>query len=308
MIELRRILCPVDFSESSRRALDFAVALARHYGSSITVLHAYSTTPVAAYAPGLPVLEPLILTEGDRQQLHDALRAFAAEESDLAARVEILVREGMPARVIVDEADPIAADLLVMGTHGRSGFDRLVLGSVTERVLRKARVPVLTVPPHRPDAAPAGPRLFTSILCPIDFSECSLHALDYAASLAQQTGAALTVMHVMSYQLIETPVIPDRFLADGRLTLSEYCQVQEEDLRRRVTEAAERAAQGRPVTALLAHGQPGPEVLRTAAAQKSDLIVMGVHGRGAVDLMLFGSTTHRVVREAVCPVLTVRQK
>ena len=92
------------------------------------------------------------------------------------------------------------ADLLVIGTHGRSGFERLVLGSVTEKVLRKASCPVLTVPKRLPDAVPVGPVLFKRILCPVDFSESSLHALSYAVSMAQEADGQLTVLHVVAHE------------------------------------------------------------------------------------------------------------
>ena len=90
----------------------------------------------------------------------------------------------------------MAADLVVMGTHGRSGFERLVLGSVTERVLRKSACPVLTVPKGIPDVA-TPPVLFNRIVCAVDFSDCSMHALNYAMSLAQEADAHLTVVHVI---------------------------------------------------------------------------------------------------------------
>jgi nucleotide-binding universal stress UspA family protein len=196
-----------------------------------------------------------------------------------------------------------------MGTHGRSGFDRLVLGSVTEKVLRKAECPVLTVPAHAPETVPATPVMFKRVLCSIDFSDSSMHALNYAMSLAQEADARLTVLHVMMYDLeVEAPEMYETVLADRRLTVADYRSRCEEYCRQRLQTAVPEAVRAYcAVETLLATGKPYREILRVAAEQQADLIVMGVHGRGAANLMAFGSTTQHVVRQATCPVLTLRQ-
>jgi nucleotide-binding universal stress UspA family protein len=189
MIEIRRILCPIDFSEYSRHALDHALAIARWYESTITVLHVFSATPVAAYAPGAPGFESIALTRADRDQLLVEIKRFIEAESNLGIPIEAIIREGNTASEILDQAADLKADLLIMGTHGRSGFERFLLGSITEKVLRKAKCPVLTVPRRHPDAVPATLVLFKQILCPVDFSDCSMQALNYAMSLAQEADA-----------------------------------------------------------------------------------------------------------------------
>jgi nucleotide-binding universal stress UspA family protein len=201
------------------------------------------------------------------------------------------------------------ADLLTIGTHGRSGFDRFVLGSVAEKVLRKASCPVLTVPRQAPDAVPVAPVVFKRILCPIDFSDSSMHALNYAMSLAQEADASLTVLHVMVYDLeIEAPEMYETVLADRRLSVTDYRRRCEEHSRERLRAAVpETVGAYCTVEVLLASGKPYREILRVAAEQQTDLIVMGVQGRGAADLMVFGSTTQHVVRQATCPVLTIRK-
>ena len=200
MIEIRRILCPIDFSDYSRRALDHAMAIARWYGSTVTALHVFSSAPVVASYPGPVVLEPIVLTAVGREELLAETKAFIDAEAVPGVRVEAVVREGQAAAEIADMAISMNADLLVIGTHGRSGFERLLLGSVTEKVLRKARCPVLTVPRRLPDAVPAGAVLYKRILCPVDFSASSLHALKYATSLAQESDGQLTVLHVVSHE------------------------------------------------------------------------------------------------------------
>jgi nucleotide-binding universal stress UspA family protein len=189
-----------------------------------------------------------------------------------------------------------------MGTHGVSGFERLVLGSVTEKVLRKARCPVLTVPRALPEAVPAGPVVFKRIVCAVDFSDCSLEALKYAVSLAQEADGQLTVVHVLTSQLV-----PDAVLADQHLSVLAYQRQREDEAQRRLAEAvpASAAAYCR-IESTMVRGKPWREIVGIAAARESDLIVLGVHGRGAVDLTFFGSTAHQVVRHVSCPVLTLR--
>jgi nucleotide-binding universal stress UspA family protein len=197
-----------------------------------------------------------------------------------------------------------------MGTHGRSGFDRLILGSVTEKVLRKAECPVLVVPRAVPGSMPATPVTFQRILCPIDFSDCSLHALNYALSLARPPAARLTVLHVMVYSMgEEAPEMYETLVSDSRLGLADLHRRFEDYSRERLASAVADAVgtSSATVETTLGVGKPYREILRVADEQQADLIVMGVHGRGPADLMFFGSTTNHVVRQARCPVLTVRK-
>jgi nucleotide-binding universal stress UspA family protein len=236
MIEIRRILCPVDFSEHSRRALDHAIAIARWYESTVTALHVFSAAPVAAYGPGPMVFEPIVLTPVDRDQLLADTRRFVEAESAPGITIETLVREGNAAAEILDQAASMNADLLVIGTHGRSGLDRILLGSVAEKVLRKASCPVLTVPKRLPDAVPAGPILYKRILCPVDFSDCSLHALEYALSMAQEADAQLIVLHVVSHEF-ENAADVAGMVDDTGMTIGDFLKTREEALRRRLQEA-----------------------------------------------------------------------
>jgi nucleotide-binding universal stress UspA family protein len=305
MIEIRRILCPVDFSDYSRRALDHAIAIARWYESTVTVLRVLSPVPVAAFGPGPVVLEPIVLTSVDRDQLLADTKAFAETESAPGITIKALVREGNAAEEILEQATSMKADLLVIGTHGRSGFERLVLGSVTERVLRKANCPVMTVPKRLPDAVPAGPLLYERILCPVDFSDSSLHALKYATSMAQEADGQLTVLHVVAHEFENADDMAS--ISDAGMTIDSFVKQREEALRRRLKEAVATAPEFCSVESLMTHGKPWRAVLRIAAERQSDLIVMGVQGRGAADLLFFGSTAQHVVREASCPVLTLRR-
>ena len=308
MIEIQRILCPIDFSDFSRRALDHAVAIARWYESTITLLHVCSVGPVAAYAPGSGVLPSAVLTPEDRDALLAAMMRFAESEAGAHAAIEFDIVEGSTAAAILAKADAMAADLLVMGTHGRSGFEHLVLGSVTEKVLRKAACPVLTVPRSVPDVVPVPPVLFKRIVCAIDFSDCSMHALNYAMSLAQEADAHLTVVHAIELPPDVPREVHETVLAGPR-SLREYIALAEEDRRARLKDAIPDSVRAYcAVDTVLPIGKPYQEILRVVEEQKADLVVIGVHGRGAVDRLLFGSTAQHLVRQASCPVLTLRKE
>jgi nucleotide-binding universal stress UspA family protein len=302
MIEIRRILCPVDLSEHSRRALDHAVAIARWYGSRIIAIHVVSPAPVSAYGPGPVVLEPAMMNAADRDQLQASLDAFVQAESAHGVTIDTAIREGNTAAEILAQAADLPADLIVIGTHGRSGFERLLLGSVAEKVLRKAGCPVLTVPRHHPGTVPAAPVVFKRILCPVDFSTSAMRALDYALSLAQEGDGELTVLHVLPNGYENADVV-----ADDRMTLGDFMRRREADMRRMMKEAVpDEASMYCRVETALVNGSPWREILKEAGDRQSDVIVMGVQGRGAVDLMFFGSTTQHVVRQATCPVLTIK--
>jgi nucleotide-binding universal stress UspA family protein len=217
--------------------------------------------------------------------------------------IDVSIREGDAVREILEQADAMQADLLVVGTHGRTGFERLVLGSVAEKVLRKAVCPVLSVPPRSDEARP----IFKRILCPVDFSECSMRALEYAVSMAKEADAHLTVLHVMRYDLDEAPEMYETVMSDRSLGVAEFRARCEASARQRLDDAIPDDARAYcSVDSMTSSGQPYRAILRVAAELQSDLIVMGVRGRGRADLAFLGSATQHVLRSAACPVLTLR--
>jgi nucleotide-binding universal stress UspA family protein len=301
MITISHILCPVDFSEFSRHALHYATALAKWYRAPLTLLH---VQPVMAIPAGPPEVMPVfVMTRDQQQQLLESLRKEVAEEVGEAVLTHVDVVEGNAAREIVARAQSGHADLIVMGTHGASGFERLLLGSVTEKVVRKSPCPVLTVPPRTPDATPVPP-LFKRILCAVDFSPTSMRALKYATSLAEEADGCLTVAHVFELEgsMPENwrDALTPRSVRDQLVALEDE---RREKLAHAVPDNAKLYCQ---VEHVMAGGTPYREILRLAAEKQSELIVLGVQGRTAADLMFFGSTANHVVRQATCPVLTVR--
>ena len=303
MAEFKQILCAIDFSTFSRRALDHALSVARCYGSSVTALHV--TVPAAAAASGSyyfppEMLVPLTLPTVDPAVLTARLEELADAEQVPGVSVATLVTEAPHVhREILLQAERLGAELIVMGTHGRSGFERLFLGSTAEKVLRLASCPVLTVPPGAPDAMPRGPVPFERILCAIDFSPDSVASLTYALSLATRNRAALTLAHV-----IDTRPLYYDFSPPAVVDLHAWMGQAERRLRDLVPQDV-RATWA--VTEVVREGSVHAEIVSVAAQTRADLIVLGVRGRGVVDLLLFGSTTHHVIREAGCAVLTIRR-
>ncbi|RPH60903.1 MAG: universal stress protein [Acidobacteria bacterium] len=304
MIDIKRILCPVDFSEFSRHALEHAVMLARWYDSTVTVFHAYplATLPmIFAGDPSGSAVSPTSTPGELREEAVAQLASFAAAVQPTGVRVSLEARPGNAVPNILDLAQSLSSDLIVIGTYGRSGIDRLILGSVTEKVLRKSPCPVMTVPP--PVSAPSESALvlFKRILCAIDFSDPSTKALELALSLAQEANAELLILHVIEG-------VPDtQHWKQGDPTLLRYILDAEADASRQLRESISSEARNwcKPVE-LLTTGKAYREILRVARERDVHLIVMGVHGRNPVDLMFFGSTTHHVIRSATCPVLTLR--
>ena len=296
MMKIARILCPVDFSDCSRHALDYAVGIARRHEAQIMAL--YVLPPIAALLPptGEGLYPPIVFSPSDLEQYDEALASFARRSDD--ATIQTQVVQGVVVGEIVRVAAALPADLIVVGTHGRSGFDRLMLGSTTEKLLRKAACPVLTVPPHAPDVAPIS-TLFTRVLCAVDFSPASLRALTLAESLAGEAGAALCVMHVVEPVSVFEPV------AAGAATPTAAANQRRDAGRRleRLISSDTRAFVA--TTELVTSGRASREILREAAERHSDLIVLGAH-EGLASLSGIGSTTAHVVREAQCPVVTVR--
>ncbi len=300
VVEFTQILCPVDLSELSMRPLRYATAFARWYDARLTALHVVPTfepMQIRAGTLGDPVqiVQP-VPQEDVLQELRRALDLAGASTLDPT----VVAEAGDAAEVILDRAVAMPADLLVMGTHGRSGLNRLLLGSLTETVLHRAPCPVLTVPPHAPASAPSDVA-FRHILCAMDFSPAALQAFGFAMELAREADGSVTLIQAIEWLAEEEP----RELA--HFNVAEYRQILISDAHERMqTLIADESGTYRNVRHVIEVGRAYREILRVASEIPADLIVMGAHGRGGPGLTPFGSTTHQVVRAATCPVLTVR--
>ena len=298
MTPIRHVLCPTDFSTFSERSLRYAILLAKWFGADLTCLFVLA----GPFAPGEehpPVWVPVGTDPAARERLRERLRQFAepAEAAGLVVRCEIA--EGEVPAAILEEARRIPETLLVLGTHGHGGFENLVLGSVTEKILRKAGCPVLTVP-REPERSPAVAVPFGRILCAVDFSPSSDEALEASLALAAASGGAVTAVHVLR----ELPVAEAPEFV--HFNVPEYRRLLEKEARERLKALVANRNRGRAVEIRVLAGKPWRRILHLAHEIEADLVVLGVRGRSATDLLLFGSTAHHVVRTAPCPVLTVR--
>jgi nucleotide-binding universal stress UspA family protein len=302
MIAIRRILCPVDFSHFSRHALSQAVALARETGAEVSVLHVFVFAPVAlpVSAGGSIPLEPIRLDAPGRAALQAELREFVDDVDTEGITLTTTLFEGDAVARILDRATDWNADLVVMGTHGRSGFERLMLGSVTEKILRKCTCPVLTVPPRA--LHPVQGIAFARILCAMDFSAAAFRALDYAATLAAPGGPGVTALNVVEL-LAESTSGRDEIVLD---TPDFRAELRRTALSRLHDAIPQHIRDRCPVIEMVTMGKAWKEILRVARVEESELVVLGVEGRSTADLLLFGSTTQHVLRQAPCPVLTIR--
>ena len=295
-----RILCPVDFSETSKHAIDLSVVMAGWYKSQITALHV--VTPLALAASGFET------SAGEKSEI-DRLRQLTADEFAGAAAmgvgVDAVIEVGQPAASIVERAAKLPAGLIVMGTHGTNGFQHVLLGSVTEKVLRKATCPVLTVPPR---ARSRSHLPFRHLLCAVDFSDASLDAVRSALSLSEESGASLTLLHVLEWPWDEPPAPAIEALPrEQGLALAEFRRYSEASAKKGLEALIPAATRVSRIATTVRSGKPYLQILDVAAEAQADLIVIGVHGRNPVDLALFGSTTNQIVRRAACPVLTLRR-
>ena len=295
-MKLHTILCPVDFSEPSHRALACASSLAAWYVAQVTALHVAQPAHVLVGAPpdgGFFADEPAV----DLADLRRQVRRDLAPRTDQALVTADVVL-GTPTEAIASYARASHPDLIVMGTRGAGGLRHLVLGSVTEAVLRTADCPVLSIPPGA-GAHPAFP--FRRVLCATDFSATSFGALKTAASLTHDAIADVTVLHVVD----ETDE-HELFVARP-YDVHRHGAEREEHAQESLRQIVGRAFFGTRGPALrIAHGAADSEILALAAAMDADLIVMGVSGQSDLQSRLFGSKTNSVIRAAACPVLTAR--
>jgi len=298
MTPIRHVLCPTDFSTFSERALRYAVLLSKWFGADLTCLFvlAGSSAPLQDFPP---YWTPVGADPAAKEKMRERLRRFAepAEVAGVPVRMEIA--EGEPAAAILQEARRVPGTLVVIGTHGHGGFENLVLGSVAEKVLRMVPGPVLTIP-REPERSPAAGVPFGRIVCAIDFSPSSETAFETALDLAAAAGGGVTAVHVLR----ELPVsdAPENV----HFNVPEYRRILEKEAHDRLKALVSSRGRGRPVETRVLTGKPWRRLLHFAHEAEADLLVLGVQGRSAADLLLFGSTAHHLVRTAPCPVLTMR--
>ena len=302
MIALTRIICPVDFSDASHDALRHAAALARWSGAGLTVLHACRVdVPDAALAPGMGRVgsAPFLVAPIDVERVTRDLERFTTTAGITGLAIDFRVIEGEPAHAIAEEAAATHAELIVVGTHGRTRLARIVLGSVTERLLRIAPCSMLIVPPGA--ATPSAPQMFSRIVVATDFSDSSERAMAYALALAQEANARVTALHV-----VELPAQTGDWALEGIDMIALSREAIAASRHRLAAAVPQSARDWCDVTERVETGAAYRQILRVAAEDDAELIVLGVHGHGVIEQFFLGSTAQHVVRQARCPVLAVR--
>ena len=291
-MQLKSILCPIDFSNFSAAAYQYALSLAEYYKARIVALHVVELWkyPFADYAAQEADYAKFsgALNEGGAVQL----QRFVKEYSATGFQPELVVHLGNAPNCILSFAQKANIEVIVMGTHGRRGVDRLVLGSTTDRVMRRAACPVLIVsdPSHRASSTgPDGHHRLSRILYCTDFSNNSERARGYAISLAEEYGAELTLLHVAER-------VPD--VARAQAIIASRTQ----ELDKLVYETERKNLN---VRLAVRFGKPYEEIVRHATETQASLIIMTTRGGEAVDRAVFGSTTYRAIQLGPCPVLAV---
>jgi nucleotide-binding universal stress UspA family protein len=288
------ILCPIDFSEFSTSALDYAIALAAGGHGRITLIHVADLLLVEAAAAAYDAT--YVRDEAERE-LRSLASSVAATRGADAPQIDILVSIGDPASEIAKTADDRGADSIVMGTQGLSGFKKMFFGSVTEHVLRQARVPVLAVPTgERGGGADALPPRIGRIMAPVDFTPRSADDVHTALDLAKQYAAPLLIVHVVSSV---------RGAARWRETLSAHERVLLAKARTQMDAFAAALGGDVPVETLVTTGSPADEIGSIAAERRVGLIVMGLAGSPGSPGARPGSVAYRVLSLAAAPVLAL---
>jgi nucleotide-binding universal stress UspA family protein len=295
---MKRILVPVDGSDIATKALDFGIERAKLHGAQLTIAFSMNIVQIAASSE-----EPADVT--DPRPLLDALEkeanAIFASAEERAKRAGVVAEraelEGSPASAILTEAQSICPDLIVMGTHGRRGFERFAVGSTAEDVIRASSVPVFVVP-KRADKRRTGP--LTRALVAVDGSPAAELALRFACDLARAEGTRVTLCGVIDE-------------VDSRwddLDRSEFLEVEKKKHAKRLLDESKALAQslGADVATSLRQGKAADEILAAAAGAEADCIMMGTHGRAGIPRFILGSVAEGVLRASTVPVCAIRQR
>ena len=298
---IRKILVPVDFSEPSLLAIDYASKVATRFGAELSLIHVFEPQSPFVRAKEIP---PFVADAKAELQAREHLRS-AAELHGLPLRSErVHVQKGRAAEEICRLAAKIKIDLIVIPTRGNTGLKHFLLGSTTAAVIRLSPCPVLVLrPKSRPptnDKLPIAAIRFRRILVPIDFSSCSLTGLEYAKNLTRECASTLLLMHSLHVQYYVTNDEYSRY--DFPMVVEEAEKIAQKEMRQ--VEKKTRL-QGIEVESSIQFGHPGNEICDAAENRRADLIVIATHGRIGLAHAFIGSTAEHVVRHAPCPVLVV---
>ena len=292
-ISLKNILFLTDFSGASEAALPFAAAIARGYGATVYSLYVFTPPSYVYTTPEMTVAAIEAEEENAKAEMRRVESQFAGLSHEAILAQNLSVSDAV-AKTIKEHC----IDLIVLGTHGRTGAEKLLLGSVAEEVFRRSPVPVLTIGPGARSGAHNGGR-FNRVLFATDFTAASVAAAPYALSLAVENRARLVLLHVMRKP-------------ESRNGDKDRLEFSVAEANQQLYDAIEYGAEleGRPEV-VVEYGDPAERIVAAAQQRRIDLIVLGVRdaeGRLGAATHLERATAHKVVAHAPCPVLTVRQQ
>jgi nucleotide-binding universal stress UspA family protein len=288
------ILVPTDGSAGAEAAARHGVNLATAFESQV---HFLSVVDERSYSGTIVDLDPEVQEQRDtyEQQATEAVQALEEIADELSVTHHTAVEHGIPYETILSYADEHDVDLISMGTHGRTGLDRLLLGSVTERVVRTSDIPVLTSRDEPADHAG-----YDRILIPTDGSEAATTAIDHGIAIAEQYDATI---HALS--VVDVGALAGGY--DAGAGLPTIIEAFEEGCEQAVGDVAERCdARDIDVVTEVSQGTPYRAIRDYIADEGIDFVTMGTHGRTGLERYLIGSVTERTVRTSDVPVLTIR--
>ncbi|OGP88576.1 MAG: hypothetical protein A2156_06240 [Deltaproteobacteria bacterium RBG_16_48_10] len=277
------ILCPTDFSGPATLALYYGKYLSAYFDARLVVLYADQFSPPPYFTSGQ--VEDLAKTiERVKGAAHDYLTRYVSEHIGGSSEVEMVVAENQAVPAILLTAEEKKADMIVMGTHGRSGINRLMLGSITEKILHETDHPVLTVS-EKKGAAELSRVSIQEVLCPINYTEVALKALEHAVAISKCFGAELLVLHVIE---------PHSTRIKEKDEHRRLCAWIPDDIRSRCS-----------LKEIVRRGDAAEQIIEAVSSERCDMIVRGGQHKHFHNTTVLGTTTIRVTRHAPCPVLTV---
>ncbi|MDR2405013.1 MAG: universal stress protein [Deltaproteobacteria bacterium] len=295
MFDMKSVVCATDLSEGSNKALYLAAFIAIHYQTKLVVAHVIDLPAVTPY--GETMVDPQELQarveQSAKTQVTDILHGFQGLDWELKVSI------GYPAKELQEIVKQTGAGLLVAATHIRSGIERLLLGSVTRKLIFTLKVPFLVVPGNLPLERSAIHKT-ESILISTDFSNDAEKALDWGLDLAR----AFDAKRVILATVIESNQL-DQILTTDPQKEEGVANKLVDQLTQKLEAKIPQDLKDRMEVRVLA-GQPHEELNKFAILNRLDLIVMGVHGRGFIENLMVGSTTDRLIRLGQFPVLAVR--
>ncbi len=305
MKKVEKILFPTDYSKFSNDAIEYAIAFTRAFHAHLYVMH---VVELSTHDPANPLYKKPALEE--YTDVKDFVKQSTEKQvekteinTDKFEYEEINVMGLSAGREIIKKADSEGIDLIIMASRGAGFFEKLLLGSTSEMVIKEANCPVLISRGEREFVDfDKDEIVLNSILCPVDFSEYSTHALESALFLAEKTGAEITLLHVVEEMFESMDFLFDHFSVD------EFNEKREEIADKKLKELIKKSnVKNIKVKTAIEHGNPKKEISEYARENKSGLVVLGAYGRGEEDGIVFsGSVTMKVVKTTDCPVLVVR--